>query len=79
MKTVLDLPDEIMKDAEASAASRGESLQDYVAGAVESRLRDERPRQGWRSVFGAARPDDVLAVDEVVSRDLETIVPGDWQ
>ena len=79
MKTTLDLPDEVLKDAQASAASRGESLQDYVAAAVESRLREERPRKGWRSVFGAAHPNDVIAVDEIVSRDLETIVPDDWQ
>ena len=79
MKTTLDLPDEILKDAAASAASRGETLQDYVAAAVESRLREERPRKGWRSVFGTARPDDVAPVDELVSRDLETITPDDWR
>ncbi|HYI10727.1 MAG TPA: hypothetical protein VEK57_16825 [Thermoanaerobaculia bacterium] len=83
MKTTLDLPDEILKNAKASAAIRGETLRDYVAAALESRLRHEsapgRAPGGWRSVFGAVRRTDVAAIDQIVSRDLEEIEPDDWR
>jgi len=83
VKTTLDLPDEIVKDAKASAAIRGETLRDYVAGALEARLQHETARKrshaGWRSVFGVARRADVAAVDRIVARDLETIDPEDWR
>jgi len=83
VKTTLDLPDEIIKDAKASAATRGETLRDYVTGALEARLLHEtarkRSRTGWRSVFGVARRADVAAVDRIVARDLEMIDPEDWR
>lgn len=83
VKTTLDLPDEILKNAKASAATRGETLRDYVAAALDQRLRYETARgrtpSGWRSVFGVARRADVAAVDKIVLRDLETINPDEWR
>lgn len=79
MKTTLDLPDEIVKNARASAAGRGETLRDYVAAAIESRLRREGGKRGWRSVYGAVRRSEVAAIDRIVTRDLEKIEPDDWQ
>jgi hypothetical protein len=83
VKTVLDLPDEILKSARESAAIRGETLGDYVAAAVQARLRDESTREstegGWQGVFGAARHADVAAIDEIVSRDLERVELDDWR
>jgi hypothetical protein len=83
VKTTLELPDEIVKGAKASAAIRGETFHDYVASALESRLRNERARGrapgGWRSVFGVARRADVAAVDQIISRDLETFEAEDWR
>ena len=83
MKTTLDLPDEILKDAKVSAAIRGETLRDYVTGALEARLKHETARKrsqaGWRNVFGVARRADVAAIDQIIARDLETVEPDDWR
>lgn len=82
MKTTLDLPDEMLKEAKATAAMRGESLRDFISEAIESRLsRDSRSSRGgeWRTVFGLASPDEVASVDRVVARDLEGIDPAEWQ
>lgn len=81
MKTTLDLPDDVLRNAKATAAVRGESLRDYVAAAIESRLRYDAParRDGWRSVFGLARATEVGGVDRILSRDLETVDLAEWR
>ena len=81
MKTTLDLPDAVLRNAKATAAVRGESLRDYVASAIESRLRYDSSarRSGWRIVFGLARTAEVGAVDRIISRDLETVDLAEWR
>lgn len=82
MKTTLDLPDEVLRRAKATAAVRGETLRGFVTAALTARLRAETyaaGRFGWRSVFGLARPVEVAGVDRIVSRDLENIDPAEWK
>jgi hypothetical protein len=38
MTTTLDLPDQLMKEAQAEAAGHGLSLQDFLAGVLQARL-----------------------------------------
>jgi hypothetical protein len=79
LKTTLDIPDDILRNAKAAAAVRGETLRDYVIAAIESQIvlyESSQSRSGWKSVFSLARPSDVAAIDRVVSRDLERIDPG---
>lgn len=82
MKTTLELPDEILRDAKATAAARGETLRDFVAPALKTRLRFDssaQRRSGWRSLFGLARSAEVAAVDRIASRDLEAVDPAEWR
>lgn len=82
MKTTLDLPDEVLRSAKATAAVRGETLRAFVTAALTARLRAETHppgRSGWRSAFGLARRVEVAAVDRIVSRDLESIDPAGWE
>jgi hypothetical protein len=81
LKTTLDLPDEVLRNAKATAAVRGESLRDFVASALEARLRSDSSarRSGWRSLFGLARAAEVRAVDRIISRDLETVDLAEWR
>lgn len=81
MKTTLDLPDEVLRNAKATAAIRGQSLRDFVASALEARLRTDSSalRSGWRSVFGLARAAEVGAVDRIISSDLETVDLAEWR
>jgi hypothetical protein len=81
VKTTLDLPDDVLRNAKATAAVRGESLRDFVASALQARLRYDSSarRSGWRGVFGLARAAEVAAVDRIISRDLETVELAEWQ
>ena len=81
VKTTLDLPDDVLRNAKATAAVRGESLRDFVASALEARLRSDSSarRSGWRSVFGLARAAEVGAIDRIICRDLETVDLAEWR
>jgi hypothetical protein len=82
VKTTLDLPDSVLRNAKATAAVRGQSLRDFVTAALEARLRSETStpgRSGWRALFGLARQSDVDAVDRIISRDLETVDLAEWR
>ncbi|MEO8216324.1 MAG: hypothetical protein ABI718_04505 [Acidobacteriota bacterium] len=84
VKTTIDLPDEILKEAKATAALRGESLRHFVATAVEEHFKKQsggfaQSKAGWRSVFGLGHASDIAAVDRAVEKDLETVDPSDWR
>ena len=83
MKTTLELPDDLFRQAKATAALRGESLKDFFTTAIQTHLERQAPgasaRQGWRSVFGQARREDVDAVDAVIAEELKRVDPDDWQ
>jgi hypothetical protein len=82
MKTTLEIPDDLFRQAKAEAALRGESLKDFVTEALQAHL--ERPvggasTRGWRSVFGKARREEVEPVDAVVAAELENVDPDEWR
>lgn len=83
MKTTIELPDELLNEAKATAAREGRSLKDFFTDALRDRL--ERPeqvetgREAWRSLFGSANPAAVRQVDEAVAEDLETVDPERWK
>jgi hypothetical protein len=82
MRTTLEIPDPLFREAKATAARRGESLKEFVNAALEARLADSRPkpdRSGWRSVFGLAGPKQVVGLDRIVARDLENVDPLEWK
>jgi hypothetical protein len=83
MKTTLELPDDLFRQAKATAALQGESLKDFFTTAVQIHLERQATgasaRQGWRSVFGQAQREDVDAVDAVIAEELERVDPDEWR
>jgi hypothetical protein len=78
----MDIPDEVLRSVEATAAARGEPLRDFVIRALEAHVRSEgvsEGRSGWRSVFGRAKAQDVESVDRIVSAELEKIDLAEWR
>lgn len=71
----------MLRNAKATAAVRGETLRDFVASALEARLRSDSSalRAGWRSVFGLAHAAEIRAIERIISRDLETVDLAEWQ
>ncbi len=81
MKTTLEIPDELFRRTKATAAMRGESLKDFVTGALQAHLGQavETSPRGWQSVFGQARREEVESVDAIVADELERIDPDEWR
>lgn len=83
MKTTLEIPDSLLREAKAAAAARGEPLRQLVASALRRHLAapegGEPGDEGWRKVFGRARRDDVAQVDAAVEAELERVEPADWR
>lgn len=82
VKTTIEIPDALFRQTKARAALRGESLKDFVCGALESRLRDEssggEPEPGWLKLFGRVSPEDVAEIDAVIESEFGTVDPSDW-
>ena len=83
MKITLEIPDDLLKRAKATAATRGESLKDLVTDALQAHLErqpsGDSKRQGWQSVFGQARREEVEPVDAVIAEAFEQIDPDKWR
>ena len=83
MKTTLEIPDDLFRQSKATAALRGESLKDFFTEAIHTHLErqatEASAQQGWRSVFGQARQEDVEAVDAVIAEEFERINPDEWR
>jgi hypothetical protein len=83
MKITLEIPDDLLKRAKATAATRGESLRDFVTDALQAHL-ERQPsgastRQGWRSVFGQARREELEPVDAVIAEAFEQVDLDKWR
>ena len=83
MKTTLDLPDDLFRQAKASAALLGESLKDFFTAALRAHLENQASKTsvtpGWRRVFGQAKPEEVAEIDRIVAEELERIEPDSWK
>lgn len=83
MKTTIEIPDDLFKRATAWASTRGESLKDFMTEAlrahVERKAGGASERQGWRSVFGQARREEVEPVDKRVAEEFEHVDPDEWR
>ncbi len=68
--------------AEEAAASRGETLQEFVIGALTARIESvTQPAShlsGWRSVFGLADPKMVQGIDTLIAAEFEQVNPSEW-
>jgi hypothetical protein len=57
--TPLDLPDQLLREAQAAAYDRGLSLQDFLAGVLQARLASKQESVGhpasWRGFYGSLR------------------------
>lgn len=84
MTTILELPDELMRKAEETAAGSGQSLQSFLAEAIKSKLlaaggdaaRDEV--LSYAGVFRDSR-EESSRIMETIESGCEQIKPEDWQ
>lgn len=83
MKTTVEIPDELLRKTKATAASRGETLREFINEALTTRLASTtRPalrQSGWRSVFGKAEPKVVQPIDALLDAELEKVDSSEWR
>jgi hypothetical protein len=83
VKTTLELPEDLFRQAKATAALRGESLKELVTAALRAHLDDRpgeaSPARGWRSVFGRAPSEAVDEIDGIVAEELERVDLDAWR
>ena len=84
MTTTLDLPEDLLSEAQKQALGRGQSFQSSVAEAIRSRLHTtpstEKPAgiMDFAGVFRSSR-EESARIMETVAEGFEQIRPGDWR
>ena len=84
MTTTLDLPEELVTEAEREASGRGESLQSFVAEAIRSRLHPAPQVQStpnimdFAGIFRSSR-DESLRIMETIEEGCEQVSADDWR
>ena len=82
MKTTIEIPDAILREAKSVAASRGESMREFFENALRGHLASLYLPEGeepWRAVFGKAEKGATAEVDAVVKADCERIDYESWR
>lgn len=83
MKTTLDIPDDLMRRAKATAALKGQSLKDFVTVALKEKLARKQEvleaERGWRMAFGKVSRKHVREVDALIREEFSKIDPEEWK
>lgn len=84
MTTTLELPDELMRKAEETAAGSGKSLQSFLTEAIKSKLLAESSNAARDEVLSYAgvfrdSPEESLRIMETIESACEQVKPEDWQ
>ena len=80
MKTTLDIPDVLFREAKLAAAREGTTLRAVVTRALEAELAHAGAPPSWRRVFGGMKHlhGETEAVNRAVANEFEQIDPEAW-
>ena len=82
MKTTLDLPDRLLREAKATAARKGLSLKGFVAEAIGEKLAAEGQGRSkpWLRHFGALGHlrSETRRIERIIDENFERIDPEGW-
>jgi hypothetical protein len=82
--TTLDLPDQLLREAQAEAADHGLSLQDFLAGVLQARLASKQDHVGhsasWRDFYGSLRHlhGERQKIDSLIEEEFEQVDATQW-
>ncbi len=85
VKTTVELPDSLLRQAKAAAAEEGRSLKDFFTEAVSERLRhraaSENASQPWEAAFGGLKAlhRENRRIDQIISAEFESIDEEEWR
>jgi hypothetical protein len=82
--TTLDLPDQLLREAQAEAADHGLSLQDFLAGVLQARLASKQDHVGrpasWRDFYGSLRHlhGERRKIESLIEEEFEQVDATQW-
>lgn len=81
MKTTVEIPDPLFRQAKAAAAERGLSLKAFLSEAIRMRLRGHTPEAPWLKAFGGLRDlhRENLRVERIVAEEFGRIDEEEWR
>lgn len=80
MKTTLEIPDSLFRQAKAAAARQGVPLRELVTEAIAAKLsRDPGRDRPWMESFGklSALPSETARINKIMDREFGQIEPED--
>ena len=83
MTTTLDIPDKLMREAQAEAHGRGLSLQDFVTGLLAERLASKSTAassEAWKDFYGSMRHlhDERAEIEALIEDEFEQVDAAQW-
>jgi hypothetical protein len=81
MKTTVEIPDPLFRQAKAAAAERGLSLKTFLSEAIRMRLRGQTPEAPWLKAFGGLRDlhRENLRLERIVAEEFGRIDEEEWR
>ncbi|MDQ6911787.1 MAG: hypothetical protein M3119_05565 [Verrucomicrobiota bacterium] len=81
MKTTVDLPSTLLREAKAVAARQGRTLRDFVAEAMHEKLQTTPGEKPWMKHFGSLSKlrKESRRIEKVVEREFEKIDRRQWR
>jgi hypothetical protein len=83
MKTTLEIPDKIFRQAKSKAAEQGIPLRQFVTEAVEQKLRETKPsdEKPWMKHIGKLKDlhEETKRIDKFIEEAFETIDEDMWK
>jgi hypothetical protein len=83
VKTTVDIPDDVFREAKASAAARGIPLRELVCEGLVKLLREDGKAlvgqmKGWPVPPSRISPEEAKKIDDAIEEAFEQIDPDDW-
>ena len=84
MTTTLDLPDQLLREAQAEASDRGLSLQDFLTGVLQAGLASKKDHVGhpasWRDFHGSLRHlhGERQKIESLIEEEFEQVDATQW-
>ena len=83
VKTTVDLPETLVREAKAVAARQGRTLRDLVAEAMHEKLHAVHPsiEKPWMKHFGTLSKlrKETRRIEKIIEKEFETVDPEEWQ
>lgn len=83
MKTTIEIPDEVFREAKARAALAGKTLKSYFNEAIREKnnmkLAVQSDKPGWMKVAGTIPHEEIEKIQKLIDEEFSKIDPEDWK